>query len=254
MVDGKRTAHSTTQIFGLTLISAALLVLTVLSLVLFDGEGAGFFGVVTAVVIVVTYLVWRFDAVWARVLGIVATLGAAVTAFFLAFGLFQVFSPVEFIVGLLFVLGVLLSLVEGIRALVSGRSGDAGPTRGETRLRAGTLGLIGVAAVISIVGFFLTRSSVSEAEAAGATTLEMVNFEFDPFESTLSSGRTLLVDNTDAFAHDFTLERLDIYVYIGPGSQAIVDLSGAMPGTYDYYCSIHSDGTEGMTGTITIGT
>ncbi|MEE8405611.1 MAG: hypothetical protein V3S32_00510 [Acidimicrobiia bacterium] len=53
-------------------------------------------------------------------------------------------------------------------------------------------------------------------------------------------------------AHDFTLEELDIYVYFGPGSEALVDLSAASPGTYPYFCSLHSDGTEGMRGTVTI--
>ena len=252
MADGKRAAHSTTQVFGLVLISAALLVLVILSLLLLDGEDAGFFGVITAVAVVVTVVVWRFDTVWARILGVVATLGATMTMFWLAFGLFQPFSPIEFVVGLMFLLGVLLSLVGGIMALVSGRRGDAGPTRGETRLRTGVMGLIGVAALISVVGFFFTRESVSEAEAAGATTLNMVNFEFDPSTSSISSGGKLLVANTDAFAHDFTLEELDIYVYFGPGSDALVDLSGAAPGTYDYICSIHSDGTDGMRGTVTI--
>jgi hypothetical protein len=47
-----------------------------------------------------------------------------VTMFWLAFGLFQVFSPIEFIVGLVFLLGVVLSLVGGIMALFSRKKGD----------------------------------------------------------------------------------------------------------------------------------
>ena len=255
MGDGKRAANATTQVFGLILISTALLILTIVSFVLLDSddsEDAMFFGVVTAVAVVLTFVVWRFDTLWARILGLVTTLAAVVTMFWLAFGLFQVFSPIEFIVGLIFVLGVLLSLIGGIRALISARRGDVGPTAGETRLRTGTLGLIGVAAVISIVGLLLTQSSVSEAEAAGTAALEMVNFEFDPAISSVSSGENLLISNSDAFAHDFTLDELDIYVYFGPGSDAVVDLSSAGPGSYDYFCSLHSDGTEGMRGTITI--
>ncbi|MEE8374880.1 MAG: cupredoxin domain-containing protein [Acidimicrobiia bacterium] len=114
------------------------------------------------------------------------------------------------------------------------------------------MGLISVAAVISIVGFLFSMESVSEAEASGATTLEMANFEFDPTTAAVPLGGKLLVANSDAFAHDFTLEELDIYVYFGPGSEALVDLSAAAPGTYPYFCSLHSDGTEGMRGTLTI--
>lgn len=159
-----------------------------------------------------TVVVWRFDKAWARALGVMATLGAMVTMFWLAFGLFQVFSPIEFIVGLVFLLGVVLSLVGGIMALFSRKKGDTGPTKRETRVRKGTMGLIGVAAVISVVGFLFTRENVSEAEASGATALEMANFEFDPFTTSMPSGGKLLVANSDAFAHDFTLEELDIYV------------------------------------------
>jgi len=253
MADGKQTAHAMTQVFGLVLISVALLILTILTLVLFDGDGAEFFGPVALIAVAGSAVVWRFDRVWARILGIVVTIGAIATTFWLVFGLFQPFSPIEFLVGLVFLLGVLLSLIGGIRALISGRKGDVGPTSGEKRLRTGTLGLIGVAAVISIGGFFLTKTSVSDTEAAGAVTLNMVNFEFDPMETSISPSENLLVVNADAFAHDFTLEELDIYVPIGPGSEAIVDLSAAEPGTYNYFCSLHSaDGTEDMFGTFTI--
>ena len=147
LVDAKPAAHWTTQASGLALISAALLTLTILGLVLFGGEDTAFFGLITAVAVFVTVVVWRFDKAWARALGVLATLGAIVTMFGLAFGLFQVFSPIEFIVGLVFVLGVVLSLVGGIMALFSRKKGVAGPTKRETRVRKGTMGLIGVATV-----------------------------------------------------------------------------------------------------------
>jgi plastocyanin len=252
LVDEKPAAHWTTQAFGLALISAALLILTIVGLILFGAEDAAFIGLPAVVAVVVTVVVWRFDNAWALSLGVLATLGAMVTMFWLAFGLFQVFSPIEFIVGLVFLLGVVLSFVGGIMALFSRKKGDTGPTKRETRVRRGTMGLIGVAAVVSIVGFLFTRESVSEAEASGATTLEMANFEFDPSTSSMPSGGNLLVANSDAFAHDFTLEELGIYVYFGPGSEALVDLSGAAPGTYPYFCSLHSDGTEGMRDTVII--
>lgn len=252
LVDEKPAAHWTTQAFGLALISAALLILTIVGLILFGAEDAAFIGLPAVVAVVVTVVVWRFDNAWALSLGVLATLGAMVTMFWLAFGLFQVFSPIEFIVGLVFLLGVVLSFVGGIMALFSRKKGDTGPTKRETRVRRGTMGLIGVAAVVSIVGFLFTMESVSEAEASGATTLEMANFEFDPLTSSMPSGGNLLVANSDAFAHDFTLEELGIYVYFGPGSEALVDLSGAAPGTYPYFCSLHSDGTEGMRDTVII--
>lgn len=248
----QRTAHSTTQILGLGLITAALLAVVILSAVLFGAEDAAFFGVLAAIGAGATFLVWRFDTVWARIVGLVATVALVLGGFFFAFGVFQPFSPIEFIVGLAYLLGVLLSLYGGVMTLVAGRKDAVGPTSGETFIRKAVVGIMGVAAVISIVGFFLTRTTVSEAEAAGATPLDMVDFEFAPEDSSMASGGSLLVSNSDPFAHDFTLTDLDIYVHVGPGSEAIVDLASAAPGTYDYYCSLHSDGTSGMRGTITI--
>ena len=252
MAGEDRTSHSLTQVFGLALMSIALLAVVTLTFVLFDGEDAGFFVVVASVSVIMTFLVWRFDTTWARTLGILATLAVFAPVFFLAFGVLQVFSPVEFTVGLLLLVGFLLSLVGGIRAILAGRRDQMGATQGEARLRASALALVGIATMTSLVGFFLTRSSVSPAEAAGATTLAMVDFEFEPRRSSVTSGGKLLVANKDAFAHDFTLNELGIAVHVGPGSEALVDLSGGVLGTYDYFCSLHSDGTEGMVGTITI--
>ncbi len=248
----ERTAHSTTQVLGLGLISAALLVVVAVILIMLGGEDIALFAVLAAVGVVVTLVVWRYDRLWARIVGLVATVVLALGAFFLAFGLFQPFSPLEFIVGLAFVLGVLLALYGGIATLVAGRRGSMGPTRGEGWIRTAVVAIMGVGVVISIAGFLATRTTVSAAEAAAATPLEMVKFEFEPETTAVSAGGSLYVTNTDAFAHDFTLEDLDIYVHIGPGSEAIVDLSTAPPGTYDYHCSLHSDGTTGMRGTLTI--
>lgn len=103
------------------MILAALSAVTVPSVVLFGAGDAIFPGLVAIVVGVALYLVRRFDSTWARILGIVITLAAVMTTFFFAFGVFQLFIPIEFIVGLLYVLGMLIALVGGIMALVSGR-------------------------------------------------------------------------------------------------------------------------------------
>lgn len=254
MTARERTAHSTTQAFGLGLIAAAMVVVSVLTLVMFDGDDIGLFGLIAVVSVALTWVVWRFDRLWARILGIVGSLFAGLSAFFLAFGVFQPFSPLEFIVGLAFVLGFFISLVSGIMAVVAGMRHRLSSTSGGRRFRRGVLGLLGLAAVVSIVGFILTRSTVDEAEASGAATVEMANFEFEPQTMTVSSGQDLLVANSDAFAHDFTLEQFDIEVHLGPGSEAIVDLSRVPPGSYDYFCSLHIDPStgEGMTGQITV--
>jgi plastocyanin len=235
------------------MISVAIVAVIVVSLVILgESEDIGFFFIVAGVSILATFLVWRFDRTWARIVGLIATLAVAATVFWLAFGVFEVFSPIEFIVGLIFVLGFLLALIWGIMALVAGIRGRMGPTKADGMVRTSVLGLVGILSVVSILGFFLTTESVSEAEAAGATPLDMVDFEFDP-DGVTTDGK-LLIHNADPFTHDFTLDDLDIYVSVGPGSEAIVDLSAAAPGTYDFYCGLHTDteSFEGMIGQVTI--
>jgi plastocyanin len=251
MTTKERTAHANTQTFGLVLISAALLVAVLLTLVLFDGDDIALILVPAVAAVGATFVTWRFDSQWARALGIVGTV-LSLGAFFLAFGLFHVFSPIEFVVALAYVLGFFMSLVGAVRALLAGGKGKQVPAYSGGRFRTTVLAVIGAAAVVSIAGFLLTKESVSDSESAGATALEMLKFEFNPGSSALPLDGKLLIQNSDPFVHDFTLDEMDIAVTVGPGSEALVDLSGLASGTYDYICSLHSDGETGMIGTIKI--
>ena len=251
MTDNERPAHAKTQTFGLALISAAGTVAVILTLVLFDGEDIAFILVPTAAAIGAAIVTWRFDRQWARALGLVGTV-LSLGMFFMAFGLFHIFSPIEFVVALAYVFGFFISLVAGIGALVASRKDNRVPEQSPSRLRSSVVGIIGIAAVVSVTGFLLSRESVDDSEAAGATVLEMVKFEFDPGSSALPVDGKLLIQNADPFVHDFTLDELDVAVSIGPGSEALVDLTGLAAGTYDYICSLHSDGDTGMVGTVTV--
>jgi plastocyanin len=247
MGSSERTAYASVQLLGLSLMSVL-----VSWLVLGDTEDLVFLSIVAIVSLLATFLVWRFDRTWARIGGLVGALAVAANVWWLAFGVFEIFSPLEFIVGLIFVVGFLVSLIWGIMALVSGRGNRTGPAKSERALGRGVLGLVGVLSIVSLVGFLVTQETVSEVEAAGATPLEMVDFEFEP-DATVTDGR-ILIHNADPFAHDFTLEEMDVYVQVGPGSEVVVDLSSAEPGTYEYFCGLHTDPStgEGMTGTITV--
>lgn len=252
MTEAERVRYGSMQILGLTLLSVALVTVMILLVVLGSTEELGFFGVITALSLVVTGLVWRVDRTWARVLGLVGAIAVFGTAFFLGFGIFQIFSPIEFIVGLLIVFGFLLALIGGVMALVAGLRNRREPAKVERPLRKVVLGAIAVASVVSVVGYVTTRQSVSAAEAGDATTVDMVNFEFDP--DAISTDGRVLVHNADPFAHDFTIESLDVSVDVRPGSDALVDLSSAAPGTYDLVCTLHTDPStgEGMVGQVTV--
>ncbi len=236
------------QVFGLALMTATALVMVVVTVLLLDPSEVGTAAVLSVVLGATTFLVWRFQRVWAVVVGLLVTLGAFGTIFFIAFGIFQPLSPIEFVSGLLLFLGFVFALVGGIRALF--RRGEDAP--GSPRLRLGALALIGLGAVVSTAGFLLTRTSVDTAVASDAVVVDMKDFGFDPEVTTVPAGGKLLLTNSDAFAHDFTLEDYDLYTYFGPGSDALVDISELPPGTYDYTCSLHFFDGEGMSGTLTV--
>ena len=252
MTDTKRPSHARTQTIGLTLITAAFVFIVAVSLVLFGGDDITPFLVFTAIAGGFAFLTYRFNTQWARALGIVGTV-LTLGAFFLGFGLFQPFSPLEFTVAIAYVMGIGLALVGGIRAMLASRKGKDGPTPTEQRLPKIVAGIVGVAAVVSLFGFILTRQEVSDAEAAGATVIEMTAFEFAPETSTTPSGSKLLITNSDPFVHDFTLEEFDIAETVGPRGEVLVDLTGVSPGTYEYVCTLHFDGTSGMSGTLVVG-
>lgn len=239
-----------TQAFGLALITAAFAVILVGFLLFTDGSDAGFGAALLVVGALATWMLWRVIRLWAVIVGLVITVAAAM-AFYIAFGIFQPFSPVEFISGLLYVLGFFFALVGGIRAL-SKRRREAGVGKSGMRIRKMALGLVGVLAVVSVVGFSIARTTVSAAEAADAAALDMANFEFAPTTPSVTAGQNLLLTNSDGFVHDFTIDELDVYVNFVPGSEAIVDLRDVPAGIYQFYCSLHSDGVTGMAGTLTI--
>jgi plastocyanin len=238
-----------TQALGLALVTTALAVFLA-ALAVSGGDEGGFVTFLTIVGGLVTWLTWKVNKLWAAIVGLVAT-GAAAMVFFMAFGVLQPFSPFEFIGGLLYVFGFFFALVGGIMAL-SRRRREVGPQKTGIRVRKTVLGLIGVLAVVSVVGYYMTRTTVSAEAATGAATVDMVDFVFVPVTPTIAAGQNLLLTNSDGFVHDFTIDDLEIYVHLVPGAEAIVDLSGVPAGTYQFYCSLHSDGTTGMAGTITI--
>lgn len=246
----EQTRRMTGQAFGLSLMAAVMVIVVILSFILFGGEDVATFLIATVLAGAGAFVTWRFHRLWARVIGLVIALAVGLFTFWFAFGVFQPFSPLEFITGLGYLIGFFFALIGGIAVLARR---DGAPRK---RLQTGALSLIGVLSMISIVGFFFTRSTVSEADAVGAVTLDMMDFEFAPGSTTVGAGEKLLLSNSDPFAHDLTLEEHDVYVHLGPGGETLVDLGNVPAGTYQYFCSLHTfeeDGVkEGMVGTITI--
>ncbi len=146
MQEHERAAHAHTQIFGLALLTAAAVIAAVVGLLFTEGEGT--FIPIAVIAAAVTWIVWRFDRTWATIVGILGTLVTFLGLWFLAFGLFQVFSPIEFIVGLLLVFGFFISLIAGIMALVARAKNRRVQATGGGRFRRTVTSVLGVLAVV----------------------------------------------------------------------------------------------------------
>ena len=76
--------------------------------------------------------------------------------------------------------------------------------------------------------------------------------KFEPEVLTVQTGKSgkVLVTNRDFTVHTFTIKELGVDVSLHGRAEAIVELPGIAPGTYDYVCTI--PGHEKMTGKLVV--
>jgi plastocyanin len=240
--DRLRPAYTAVAAFGLLLIALAPLVILVIGLATgmrLDGGIVMFLPVPAIVAMVAAALVWRFGT-WATVLGAFVSVLAALTLFWLAFGIAVPASFGDFVPALLFTVGVPTGLGGSIAAIVQRRRGRlrVEATTGERRIIAGAAGLIMIAALASAVLWFTTGTTVDTAAADATATMR--DFAFQEGAYQVTSGDTIAVHNADGFVHDFTVHELGIAADVAPGSGALVAVPDE-PGTYVIYCTLHSN-------------
>lgn len=254
-------AGSPAQVVGLVLLGLApLTMFTIAVSTGTDGLEALPFLVIGIVLLTAAWLARRFGT-WAAIVGVVLTVAAALAGFWVAFGLAAVASPADFVPATMFVLGLGLSMAGGIRAIWRRRDPtDAATARGGRRLGVVAIAVVGAATVVSLGTNLVGRTSVDAAAARAATPVVMGPLEFTAAQVVVDAGdgAALLVDNQDAFLHDLVLPDQDLAVTVTPGSEALLDVSKLTPGTYTFYCSLHSDTsdpdptTAGMAATLVV--
>jgi plastocyanin len=224
---------------GLLLAAAAPLLIAVASLITgSSGEDMGFFFVTAAIGIVGAFLVWRFGT-WASVLGVVAALLMGMALFWTVFSLSYVSSFVDFTTGVLLPLGVLVAVVAGIASIVRRRTRTPRAEGAERRAIQVVLAIVAVVALVSGVLNLTGRESVAE-DADADLVVRMREFEFDKEAYRADAGTTtVLVRNSDAFAHTFTIDEVDVDETIIPGSAKLIEVD-ATAGTYTLYCIPHT--------------
>lgn len=250
-----RAVYTRVETLGLALIALVPVIFIVATLLTGGStDELAFLALPLAAATIGAGLVWRFGT-WAKALGIVLSLGAAMTLFWAAFGLAYPASFADFVPGLMLPVGLVLGVGGGIAAIVRRKRMESEATRGERRIIVGALGIVGLAVIVS-GGLHVTGRTT--ADVAGATaTATMANFEFTPSTYEVASGGSILVHNADAFVHTFTVPELGIDRTILPGSKQLIEVTGDA-GTYTIYCRPHADLDEknpedaGMAASLTI--
>lgn len=116
----------------------------------------------------------------------------------------------------------------------------------------------GITRIVAVVGTALVLGAcgggdtgdgggAGDGGAAGATSLTMIDNEFQPADLTVASGTELELTNDGESPHTFTVDGIDQQVEAGQSSSVTVDLE---PGEYDFVCTFHE--ADGMTGTLTV--
>ena len=97
-------------------------------------------------------------------------------------------------------------------------------------------------------------STVPTAASATSFTVEARELSFSPSELTIpaSGTSTIVLHDSGALAHNFTVDELRIQIVAPPGRTGEATLLDPAPGTYQFYCSISGHKEAGMVGTLIV--
>jgi plastocyanin len=235
----QRPAYARLGVFGVGLIATAVAVFTVVA-ALTAPQDLGMVGGVLALLVVVAALAWRFGT-WAKVLAIVICALSGVAMFWVVFGLSHPGSPADFMPGLLVPTGIVLGIVGNALAIKHRRQPATTATTTERRIMVGVTAVMLVAAAGSLTTFLTSRTTIDLPDNGVPVTMSA--FEF-PELVEARAGDQLVVRNSDAAVHDFTVPALGLGVTVLPASDGLIDLTDVTPGTYTVYCTLHSDQSE----------
>lgn len=198
---------------------------------------------------------WGFILPLLLVLALLALLGPM-----LPFMLAHPEAGLEFILVAVFTAGALLAIVGSVASLGQWlrRTARPGATRGQRLTLNGLLALTLILVLASLLITTLARTTLAEAERAGATPIAIKDFAFGHAPLTVQAGQTvrLAVRNDDSALHTFTLAEAGLDVSIPAGAERLIEFTAPAAGAYTFYCIPHSSATpsgrEGMVGTLLV--
>lgn len=122
--------------------------------------------------------------------------------------------------------------------------------------RPGRFGFAFLCAALVATFAGCTAPSTGPAPKSGTVDVEMKNVKFVPEEITVKTGATVRWTNEDSLAHDVTAGDGSWNSTGGPGGMeagAVYSRTFTSPGTFDYYCTLHSSGPgNGMWGRLKV--
>ena len=204
--------------------------------------------------VVIALLALRFGG-WALTLAAVwAVLIVLLTLLFLPTGFSHINSFWNFAAALTTTVAVLAASIGGVVAFVQRRRGTVRQTAttAERRSLVGATAVVVVLLLLSGVLHVTSIESVGADAKAGAIAVVMKDTQFDPARLTVQAGQpfTLVVKNSDLSVHTFTVEELGINEVIISGTEKLIAIAAASPGSFVYRCEIY--GHEDMRGMLVV--
>lgn len=96
-----------------------------------------------------------------------------------------------------------------------------------------------------------TAPPASPSSAGNQVTIKLVDFSFEPATVTASTSQDIVLTNTGAALHNFSIEGTSIDQDVQAGQSVTLTAPGPSfkPGTYTFFCKYHR--AQGMVGTLT---
>ena len=96
-----------------------------------------------------------------------------------------------------------------------------------------------------------TSAPPASGSSGGSIAIGLVDFSFNPPTVTASTAQDIVLTNTGAALHNFSIEGTQIDQDVQPGQSVTLTAPGPSftPGTYTFFCKYHR--SQGMVGTLT---